>query len=246
MQRRFILCLFIFLSLVFSACKKELIIGDRDYKTLGASAHDLLSSSNYPSLIIEISYMPGYAPDATTVNNLAFFLNTYLNKPAGIQISEQQIAASGKTSLTIDEIVQIEKRNRSAFTGDNVLAVHILITEGNFSNNDIFATSYWNTSFCLFGKPIYDNSGGAGQVTRTRLMSTILEHEMGHLMGLVDQGSPMQVNHKDAANGAHCNNINCLMYYAIEITNMIGGSINNSIPDFDANCIADLKANGGK
>jgi hypothetical protein len=242
-RKRFVLYSLVFCLSVLSACQKESIVANRDYKSLGTSAHDLLSASPYSSLQIEIEYMPGYTVDAASITNLVNFLKTYINKPAGIQVFPQQMVSSGKSVLQLSEIVSIEKKYRSAFTSLDVIAVHILITDGYYSDPIILGTSYWNTSTCIFGKAIYDNSGGSGQVTRTTLMSTILEHEMGHLLGLVDQGSPMQVDHRDAANGAHCSNSNCLMYHAIE-TGATGGS--GAIPLPDANCIADLKANGGK
>jgi predicted Zn-dependent protease len=70
-----------------------------------------------------------------------------------------------------------------------------------------------------------------------------MKHEFGHLMGLVDQGSPMQNDHKDADHGAHCINPSCLMYHAVETTGIDG---TNTIPELDAQCAVDLKANGGK
>jgi len=236
------LCSFIFVILAFTACRKDPVIADRDYKTLGTSAHDLLSSSNYTSLLIQISYMPGFEPHATTLDSLNLFLNTYLNKPGGIKISEQSIAASGKSILTLNDIVAIEERDRTLFTNGNVIAVHILITDSYYSDNTVFATSYWNTSMCIFGQSLNDNSGSIGQITRANLLLTLMEHEFGHLMGLVNQGSPMQTDHRDAAHGAHCDNPNCLMYFNVETSN----SGTNFIPQLDANCIADLKANGGK
>jgi hypothetical protein len=242
MLRKKFLCSFILIILAFTACQKEPVVSDYDYKTLGSSAHDLLSSSNYTSLQIQISYMPGFRPDLSVPNSLTLFLNTYLNKPAGIQISEQPISTSSKSTLSLNDIVAIEKRNRSIFTGGNVRAVHVLITDGYFSDNTVFATSYWNTSLCIFGKSVNDNSGGLGQKSRINLLLTVLEHEFGHLLGLVNQGSPMQVDHRDPANGAHCNNPDCLMYYNVENSN----SGSNSIPQLDANCMEDLKANGGK
>ncbi len=235
---------FLFSSiLLFSACKKEPLIGALDYKTLGTSAHDLLSASNYSSLQIEINYMPGYPPDAASLTSVQSFLNTYINKPNGIQITQKQIAASGKASLSLNEVVAIEKTNRTVFTQNGVMAVHILITDGAYTNANTSATSYWNTSYCLFGKTINNNSGGVGQVTRARLITTLLQHEFGHLLGLVGQGTPMQINHRDAANGAHCNITNCLMNYSVETSNIIAGT---AIPLLDANCVSDLKANGGK
>ena len=87
MFQRIRLCILLFCVLDFAACKKEDVGGDKDYKTLGTSAKDFLSSSNYSSLLLEIDYMPGYAPDATSVTNLVTFLNTFINKPAGIRIT---------------------------------------------------------------------------------------------------------------------------------------------------------------
>jgi len=186
--------------------------------------------------------MPGFQPGPQTIDSLTSFLNTYLNKPQGINISEKQIAASSKESLTLDEIVEIEKKNRTVFTNGNIITAHVLITNGGYVTNDVFAKSYWNTSLCLFGKAINDNSGNVGQISTSQLTTTLLEHEFGHLLGLVGQGTPMQAYHKDAANGAHCDNRNCLMYYNVETNNP--GSI--TIPELDANCKSDLKANGGK
>ena len=189
--------------------------------------------------------MPGYEPDAAVVANFTNFFNAFCNKPGGITVTQQQIPASGKATLTIDEIVKIEKANRTIFTKDNQVAIHVLIVDANYTTPNIVGLAYWNTSLCLFGKLLYANSGGIGQVSRIKLESTILDHETGHILGLVDQGSPMQTPHRDAANGMHCNNNSCLMYYAIETVDP-GGIFNVNVPLPDQNCRDDLKANGGK
>ena len=233
----------IFCLMVLSACQKENIAGNSDYKTLGSSAQDLLTASPYAALQIEIDYMPGFASDDASINNLVNFLNTYTNKPGGIKVYQHQIAASNKTILTLAEIVNIEKNNRVIFTSPGSIAIHILITNGYYTTTSTFATSYWNTSTCIFGQAISDNSDSPGLVTRTRLVSTVLQHEVGHLLGLVNQGSPMLQNHKDSDHGAHCNNPVCLMFYGIETD---AGSINGPVPTLDTNCMNDLKANGGK
>jgi hypothetical protein len=234
----------IFFLMVVSSCQKDTIVGSNDYKTLGTSAHDLLSASRYQLLQVEINYMPGYAPDTATINALQNFLSALINKPAGIQIIPHQIAGSGKSVCTLNDIVGWEKTNRTLFTGNDVIAVHILITDNGYTDVNTFGKSYWNTSICLFGKTINNRSGGIGQVSKAKLFTIIAEHELGHLIGLVNEGSPMQVDHKDAANGAHCSNTACLMYYAIETA--IPSGILGIGPALDVNCITDLKANGGK
>lgn len=243
MFKRRSLYIILLFTFTFAACKKTEVDDSNDYVTLGISAHNFLVSSPYSSLKIEIQYMPGYEPDNTSITTLESFLNQYLHKPNGIHVVVEPIPASGKTTLTLNDIVSVEKKYRTVFTGNNQIGVHILITDAGFDASDILAKSYWNTSICVFGKTVSDNSGGAGQITRSQLFTVLFEHEFGHLLGLVNQGSPMQTNHQDVANGAHCTNESCLMHYHI-VTSAIPA--NSPLPSLGANCVADLRANGGK
>lgn len=213
---------------------------------VGASANDLLAATKYSSLKIEVQYMTGFQPDAGALNHLQSLLTGLLNKPAGISIVTKEIPASGNINLSVNDIISIEKNNRTAFTNGTELAVYILFTNGNYTDNNVLGIAYKNTSAVLFGKKINDNSGGIGQASRTKLVATVVEHEIGHLLGLVDLGSAMQTGHKDATHGSHCNNNNCLMYYASETSDIFGFLITGNIPSFDTNCKADLTANGGK
>ena len=235
-----------------AACKKETTFtnnpgaDDLHNKAVGFSANQLLSSGTYKSLKVEVQYMTGYAPDAAALNHLQNILNAYLNKPSGISIVTKEISASSSTVLSIDQVRSIEEQNRTVFTTGDQLGVYFLYTNGNFTDNTVLGAAYRNTSMVLFGKKIHDNSGAIGQANRTKLEATVLEHEFGHILGLVDLGSTMQTNHKDASHGNHCSNTNCLMYYASETTDILGFLITGNIPAFDANCLADLHANGGK
>ncbi len=215
-------------------------------RQVGASANELLSAAKYTSLKIEVQYMQGYQPDAAALAHLQNMLAGILNKPAGITIITKQIAASSNPTLTLDNIISIERNNRTAFTSGNELAVYILYTNGSYTDANVLGIAYKNTSAVLFGKKIHDNSGGLGQPSRTKLVATVAEHELGHLMGLVDIGSPMQTNHKDVTHGSHCNNTSCLMYYASETSDIFGFLVTGNIPVLDAACRDDLRANGGQ
>lgn len=238
--------------LAVAGCKKSDVItnlpaiNDANNKVVGAAAKDLLSAANYTSAKIEIQYMPGFQPDAAAVNNLTSFINSLINKPGSVTVVQTQIAASGKASLTLAEIGQIEKDNRTAYTSGSQLGIYFLYTDGIYEQANVLGVAYRNTSMSILGKTIHDNSGALGQTSRTKLESTVLEHEFGHILGLVNLGSAMQTNHQDGAHGSHCNNTNCLMYYQSETTDVLGFLLTGSIPTLDANCKADLTANGGK
>lgn len=221
-------------------------INSENDKQVGVSANALLSAATYTSVKIEIQYMPGFAPDAAAINNLTSYFNTLINKPGGITVVQSQIPSANKVVLSLNDIATIEKNNRTVFTAGNQLGVYFLFTDGTYTESAVLGLAYRNTSMAILGKTIHDNSGAIGQASRTKLESTVLEHEAGHILGLVDLGSPMQTAHNDASHGNHCNNTNCLMYYSSETTDILGFLITGAIPSLDANCRADLHANGGK
>jgi predicted Zn-dependent protease len=223
--------------------------GDPDYfynRPVGASANELLSDSKFKSLKVEIQFMAGFEPNGSSLTHLQNLLATLLNKPAGINIVTKEIPSSASTQLSTNQVLEIENNNRTAFTTGDQFAIYILFTNGVFTDNNVLGAAYRNSSMVVFGKNIKDNSGGLGQPSRVKLESTVLEHEIGHVLGLVDIGSAMQTNHKDATHGNHCNNSGCLMYYSADTKDVLGFLITGNTPSFDSNCLADLRANGGK
>lgn len=238
MRIRQLFFLFVFVGAI--SCSKE-DAQVLDYKTLGSSANDLLSSSKYQTLELEINYMKAYPLSDAVINHLTNYLQTYLNKPGGINVY-RQVMNDDKSPLGINDVVALEKKVRTKFTRPGVIAVHIMVVDAEFTEFTVLGNAYWNTSMAVYGRTIDRYSGGNAQVSTDQLFITLIEHEFGHLLGLVDQGSPMVTPHKAVNNGAHCNNQNCLMFYQIETTS--AGA--PQIPVLDANCVADLRNNGGK
>ncbi|GAA4324316.1 M12 family metallo-peptidase [Flaviaesturariibacter amylovorans] len=237
---------------LLAACKKSdrnngtSSDGPIDDRNTGRAANALLSAGTYTSLQVEISYMPGYAPDAGALSRLNTFLQARLNKPGGITVTTRAIPAASNAVLSVSDLAAIEGANRTARSSGSTATIHILYTNGSYTESNVLGVAYRGTAVALFGKKIHDNSGGVGQASRTKLEATVLEHEIGHLLGLVDIGTPMQTPHKDPGGSAHCNNQNCLMYYAAETTDILGLLVTGSVPSLDAACINDLRGNGGR
>jgi hypothetical protein len=66
-------------TLLLADCKKEPVEGVYDNGVLGASAKDLLWSSPYSALQIEMQYMPCYERDPQSVNNVGAGITGTLN-----------------------------------------------------------------------------------------------------------------------------------------------------------------------
>jgi predicted Zn-dependent protease len=220
-------------------------------KTTGSSSHDLLSGDTYKSMVIELVYVQGYEPSATAISNFTSFLNARSYKPSGITVVKRSIASPGKATFTNPEIVAIEDANRTKYNTADQIAVWALFIDGasaaDRGNSYVLGTSYRNTSFVIYEKTIQGLSDSPFEPNRSLFETTIITHEFGHILGLTNLGAPLQSPHEDAVHEKHCDVESCLMYWSAEsgsgVANMVSGG---SAPKLDAQCLADLKANGGK
>jgi len=233
--------------LLFSCRKAGNDNGGNSYnlQPLGQSAHDMLSAEKYSAVDVEIQYMPGYKLQDASVANLKAFLESLCNKPGGFNIVQKEIAAAIDT-LDPDKVAEIEKRNRTVFTGGSRLGLYILVTNGVDTALSTLGFAYRNTSLVIFGKTIANYSGKTGYLSRMALESGVLEHEIGHILGLLNNGSPLTTPHEDPDHEKHCVNKTCLMYYSIDLNSPANIHNPDRIPVLDAACLADLRANGAK
>lgn len=215
---------------------------------VGTSSNDFLAADSYDRLTIELVSVAGAEPDAATISSFQTWLEGIINKPNGVTIESSTVTNPGLAPYSGEDLRNFEDQTRTEYNDGTELTMFIFITEGSFTSDNVLGVAYRNTSFALFGGTIEENTGGLGQPSESLVTQTVLRHEMGHLLGLVNIGTPMQTDHQDTANGNHCDVESCLMYYAVEsgdfIGNIVGGS--NTPPSLDSQCMADLRANGGK
>jgi len=242
------------LLLVFSSCTKSIAVEkdddapghNFDNGRVGTAARQLLSDEQFRSLKVEVQYMTGFKPDSAALVNLRRFLYEHLHKPGGITIETTEIPATTDSVMSMAQILAVEKANRTAFTGGKQLSIYILYTNGYYTQNQMLGYAYKNTSAVMFGKNLQDIANDKRKLNRTSLETRVLQHEVAHLMGLVNVGTTPQSNHKDDKNGKHCRNKNCLMYHLADTDELPGLLLKKPVPKLDEACLEDLRANGGK
>lgn len=249
--------LFFVLLLIFIGCSKDddnnqpVIDKSANLKALGFSANELVSDEKFTSLKIEVVYVTGFQPTQITLDNLKTFLENRTFKPDGITITTRAVPSSNKAPFNITEIAQIEADERTAYNVGDEIAVFIYFADGSNENDTdtktVLGTSFRNTSMVIYGKTIQFIANHTNNLERSTVESTVVNHEFGHLFGLVDMGTPLQTNHLNPESRGHCSVTNCLMAASFQF----GGSMmnvidNNIIPVLDPFCVADLQANGGK
>ena len=220
-------------------------------QSTGSSANDLLSDKKFKSMVIEVVYVAGFQPTSIAINNFVAFLEARTHKPNGINIVLRSIPSPGTSPYTNEEIVAIEETNRTKYNTSNEIAVWAFFADGesarNTSSGVVLGTAYRNTSFVIYEQTIHGLSNSPFKPNRSVLETTVITHEFGHIFGLTNLGTAMQSNHEDGEHPKHCNIKTCLMFWSAETGSGIGEMVSGgTAPQLDAQCIADLRANGGK
>ena len=217
---------------------------------VGYSANDILSNKKFTDIYIEVMYVDGFKPSAETLTNLKNFIGSRTYK-SNIIVEERLIDITLKSVYSMEDVRSIEDANRSIFSIEKQLAISALFLNGKSSSDTdtttILGTSYRNTSFVIFEETVKTTANNILGSSKITLESTVILHEFCHLLGLVNLGTNMVVDHEDTSHSAHCTVENCLMYYLIENGKNVHHWVNDTqSPQLDAHCIDDLRANGGK
>lgn len=200
----------------------------QDSRNVGNYALDFLSDDKYISLAIEIDYVSGFAPASESVNMLKQRIGTYLEKPNGVTSTEDSFASS-KTSYTLDEIVELEKQHRDQYRTGDTLVLHILYVNGVYAENEnVLGITYRADAIIIFKERIETIKipGWCKRVLgcdleKADFENSVLVHEFGHILGLVNIGYQSQYDHEDPEYPHHSKYKDSVMYAHVESMKMV-------------------------
>ena len=220
----------------------------------GDSANEFLSDSKFKNLAIEIGYVTNFKPTEAAISSFLDLINARAHKD-NISIIYKELDSPKKDSLTVEEIADLEKENRTIYNNGDTLGLYIYFTDAASSTDDpeedlvTLGAVFRNTSMVIYEATIRKLAARSTLITNSTVESATLNHEAGHLFGLVDLGTPSVIDHQDPDAKSHCNLQNCLMRAELQfgwgMAKMLT-SKNGAIPNFGVECIKDLQANGGK
>ena len=161
----------------------------------------------------------------------------------------------------LDQMIKLKDYNKSTWSVEDVKNLsddYSLTAQAGTTNFQIFFVNGYasesqniigfhisNTQvMVIFKDVIRSSSTGSGELVPKYVEQATLVHEMGHALGLVNNGLPMKSQHHDQEHRAHCSNENCVMYYANEGTSSLLKYItkimtDNNLVMFDQQCLND-------
>jgi hypothetical protein len=143
----------------------------------------------------------------------------------------------------------IERRVRKFQSRQNRGAVFILVSDADSVDTTptarTFGLAHRATSIILYHPAIARAAGREGQPHRWKLEATVLEHELGHLLGLVNTANPdptQPAGHEAQDSPHHCAQPGCLMHAnALGALAIAGATRIDGIPPLCDTCRATLQ-----
>lgn len=204
-------------GLVFACQKSDDTSGEQSTKSanllaIGESANDILSNDTFTKLKIEIAYPTGFRPTRGAMFVLENYLRTHTFKE-DIELIYNELPSSGKETLTLDELAALEAEHRTVYNEGETLGVYIYFADAPSATDDEGATLgavYRNTTMVIY-QPTVRRIALRNLIQESVVETATIKHEFGHLLGLVDLGSPPVNDHEDEEAKNHCNVSGCLM-----------------------------------
>ncbi|MBA2403917.1 MAG: hypothetical protein H0V66_04030 [Bdellovibrionales bacterium] len=157
------------------------------------------------------------------------------------------IPDSGDISWTLDEVVKLAER---VGTSSNATTFEVYFLNGHAAQSPgIIGFHISNTKIIALFKDVIRSTGNGDPLATVPkyVEQATLVHELGHALGLVNNGIPMMDNHHDKENGAHCTNTKCVMYWANEGAASLmafaqEAATNGTIVMYDDKCLKDARS----
>jgi hypothetical protein len=217
---------------------------------VGASAREIVSDQQFKSLVVEIQAVRGFAPPQEALNKLHDFLAKTVRKRKIQILPVQEIPPLNVSSYTLGDVRGLEYAYRRRQSRHDQIAIYFLFLDKPSADDSVtqqlLGQAHMNTSVVIYEDTIQKLlAKRAAPAPMGLAEATVMAHEMGHVMGLVNNGlAPVVASHQQ--HGRHCSDPMCLMAPDAETSALLQNLSGEDLPRLDDECLRDLRANGAK
>jgi hypothetical protein len=217
---------------------------------VGTWSSRFLQAEPYGSLLVEVAYVSSEQPTSSALSLLQQRLSQHCNKPGGVTVVLGSSITATQSVYSLQDCVNLENQYRKNYASGSQAVLFFLYLNGgstlDTSTSRTLALTFDGTSTAVFKDSV--KASAFSSVTPADVEASVDVHEAGHSLGIVNLGAPLTSSHEDLAHPHHCTNDLCVMFWAFEhqvLTQLLQSG--HQLPnDYDAACVADLQAGGGK
>jgi hypothetical protein len=215
-------------------------------------------------VVLEVDYQPGAQPYFAGTRKLSAWKLYEANAqalfresspalvfPRSLDETEELPDVTGR-EFTADDILAIAEQHRDEQDSATRRSFYALFLAGHYvkqgePNPGVLGVSIGSTGVIALFKPVIQSASASRTGQGSYIEQSTLIHELGHAVGLVDNGLPMTTPHVDHQHGAHCSDPSCVMYYQNEGASGLLRFIKDYVKSddavlFDQACLQDTHA----
>lgn len=181
---------------------------------------------DHPGLVIELDVMEGVdGPRDGVETTVIGALDPLLDKPAGIRVVSDDLidGSRAQTEWTFDDLVALGDEAFDEVGTDDEAVMHTLWLPGRYiseSGATVLGVAWSNRHIAMFAETIDDSCSATLPLVRDRVCreaeAAVWTHEVGHVIGLVNNGIPLVTPHEDGEHPRHTSDEDGVMYFAYE------------------------------
>ncbi|MET0400847.1 MAG: hypothetical protein ABW123_00535, partial [Cystobacter sp.] len=208
----------------------------------------------YPRMVLEVDGWGGYTPTDSVAQKLRRGLLGLLDKESiEVRVDEAFPGKGADYAWSDAELFRLAEQTGTLEVPVGTIKLHVLLVDGHSARDTqqgkILGLAFPWTHLVLFRQTM-DTVCGKGSPLNpcAKVELGVWAHEVGHQLGLVDNGLTMSHPHRDpdANHGRHDSSDKCVMYWAYESSSGLEGLLGllgeQESLGFDAACRADLDA----
>ncbi len=218
---------------------------------------DYVRNQGFSRLLIELDTAPGLSPRAGVISDVTDLLNDVIDKPGGIMVITDETDVPSADAYgdndgvwTFSELQQLARERANISLRNGEIDIHTMWLDGVYENENVLGVAWGQRFLAMFADRIAQtcNVPAVGTVLCPLAEATIWTHEIGHVIGLVDNGIPMVNDHRDPDHGKHDVSDESVMYWTYDgvgVMDVLQARIlgnNEEVIPWGAECLNDLEA----
>jgi hypothetical protein len=193
-------------------------------------------------LSVEVAYVQGAAPSQTALDHLTTVLRRETKKDVTVALGAQ--IPNTRSTYTFEDIQRLSARYRRGASGGAIATAWLVYLNGSLAGGDgVLGVAYEASEIAMF--PDEMSRAETALVDRAAIERSVIVHEFGHILGLVNIGYVSRFDHEDAEHPHHSKYQTSVMYWAIEdisIAVLLHGGPPDDFDRYDKADLASLRA----
>lgn len=233
---------------VLSGCIGDDVLGDivPQKKGIPGSLTMACLTDSFDKMILEIDYEAGYKPETSSTDLLKQRVGEVCSFSKGISLEFTETDFADVGTWSADDVREQgwATKNGDPMNGNTLRWQFIFPAESNDDDN-VLGVAVDASTVAIFGDSVDGAAGFFNRPSAEEVENSVIIHELGHLLGLVNLVYTSPADHEASDKPGHSNNEDSVMYWAIEsmtVANFISGDLPTEFDQDDKDDLIGLAA----